>query len=144
MTQRRQTLGRNGESQAARFLEARGYRIVDRNVRVDRVEIDVIVSRGDLVAFVEVKSRRAWGTRDAPRHTNAAEAVDQRKQARIRRGAAQWLRLHPRLRARAGRIRFDVVTCLLIEGDREMDPPNETTAPDEPARWSIEHWEAAF
>ena len=96
------------------------------------------------VAFVEVKSRRVRRTQGAPRHTNAAEAVDQRKQARIRRGAAQWLRLHPRERAHAARIRFDVVTCLLIEGEREWASQNDTTAPDEPARWSIEHWEAAF
>lgn len=141
MTQRRQTLGRNGERQAARFLESRGYRIVERNVRVDRVEIDLIALHGGVLVFVEVKSRRLRGTSDDPQHTNAAEAVDPRKQARIRRGASQWLRMNPRVRSLAGRVRFDVVTCLLRE---ETDAPNETPAPDEPARWSIEHWEAAF
>ena len=39
MTNHRQWLGREGEAQAALFLETRGYRIVARNVRVDRIEI---------------------------------------------------------------------------------------------------------
>jgi len=34
----------------------RGYRIVARNVRADRVEIDIIARRGRVLAFVEVKT----------------------------------------------------------------------------------------
>ena len=56
MTKDRRWLGREGETRAARFLESRGYRIVARNVRADRVEIDLVARRGTLLAFVEVKS----------------------------------------------------------------------------------------
>ncbi len=133
MTKRRQALGRAGEERAARFLAARGYQIVARNVRAERVEIDLIARSGRVLCFVEVKTRQqALGvTRaNAPEtgHGEAAESVDSRKQARLRRGAAAWLAAHPQIARHAGRVRFDVITCL-----RRQD-----------ARWSIDHWRAAF
>ncbi len=142
-TNHRQWLGREGEAQAALFLETRGYRIIARNVRVDRIEIDLIARRGGLLVFVEVKSRRASC------HGDAAEAVDERKQRRIRRGAHAWLSTKPVEARGTGQRRFDVVTCLL-DANFGVDPDpasggsrNEPTAP-KGARWSIEHWEAAF
>lgn len=143
MTNHRQWLGREGEAQAALFLETRGYRIVARNVRVDRIEIDLIARRGGLLVFVEVKSRRASS------HGDAAEAVDERKQRRIRRGANAWLSAKPAEARGTGQRRFDVVTCLLDASfctgpdSASAGSRNETTAPER-ARWSIEHWEAAF
>jgi len=149
MTNRRQELGREGESRAARFLETRGYRIVARNVRAARVEIDLIVRRGSMLVFVEVKSRRlrqnAGRDRVMSDHGLAAEAVDRRKQQRIRRGAHAWLAANPAEARQTRQRRFDVVTCLLA--DWIPTPPDaaqkKTTAPF-PARWSIQHWEAAF
>jgi putative endonuclease len=157
MSNPRQRLGHEGEAQAARFLEARGYRIVARNVRADRVEIDLIVRRGAMLVFVEVKSRRTVRTAlsenrngigiglEVTGHGLAAEAVDERKQRRLRRGAHAWLSANPLEARRTRQRRFDVVTCLL---DGRLPAPGEdskkkTTAP-EGARWSIEHWEAAF
>lgn len=164
MTNARHRLGRAGEQAAARFLAARGYRIVARNVRADRVEIDVIARRGPLLVFIEVKSRASFGS------GSAAEAVDARKQARLRRGARAWLAERPVAARGVRRTRFDVVTCVRAPlgngGERSLDGrrprvaiarpcsarpaepfgswfPNETTAPGE-ARWWIEHWEAAF
>ena len=95
-------LGREGERAAAAYLERTGHRILARNARVEGVELDLVVERGGVVVFVEVKTRRgrAFG---APE-----EAVDARKQARILRGAAAWLRQQ---RRRPRRVRFDVVTC---------------------------------
>ena len=147
MTKRRQALGRDGEAEAARFLEARGYRIVARNVRAARVEIDLIAQRASLIAIVEVKSRRATSPDGFGGHAQAAEAVDPQKQARLRRGARAWLDTNRSLSRRASRVRFDVVTCLLESAptpqSRESAPRNDTTSP-EGARWSVQHWEAAF
>jgi putative endonuclease len=137
VTRGRQALGREGEARAARFLESRGYQIVARNVRAERVEIDLVASRGERLVFVEVKTRRASARGGYGRHASAAEAVDPRKQARLRRGALAWLGAHPGLRRRFGSVRFDVVTCL-------APPWNATTASSGEARWSIEHWPAAF
>jgi len=139
----RPALGRLGEDAAASFLAARGYRIVARNVRADRVELDLIVRRGGVLVFVEVKSRSGAG------HGQAAEAVDPRKQRRLRHGARAWLATRPTEAAGVGQHRFDVVTCILLEErlleGRALDagPQNTTSAPDG-ARWSIEHWESAF
>ncbi|MEE8165340.1 MAG: YraN family protein [Myxococcota bacterium] len=148
----RQRLGRAGEASAARFLESRGYRIIARNVRADRVEIDLVARRGPLLVFVEVKSR------NSDRHGSPAEAVDRRKQQRLRRGARAWLASEPAAARGYRRLRFDVVTCLRVgpRGSQEPRPrrspgparfgawvQDESTAPDR-ARWWIEHWEAAF
>ena len=118
-TDARRELGAAGEAAACADLERRGYRILARNARVDRVELDVVAERAGVVVFVEVKTRRnrACGA--------AAEAVDARKRARIARGAAAWLRAtgrHPR------RVRFDVITCEPAPG----------------GAFHVIHWEAAF
>ncbi|HZX67255.1 MAG TPA: YraN family protein [Candidatus Elarobacter sp.] len=92
--------GRAGETAAAALLEAAGYRIVARNVRLPGGEIDIIARDGDTVVFVEVKARasRTFGS--------AVGAVDARKRATLRKIAGDWLQVAaPRARAR-----FDVVT----------------------------------
>ncbi len=50
-------LGRKGEKAAARYLKRKGYKILGRNVRTPFCEIDIIARRGEVVAFVEVKTR---------------------------------------------------------------------------------------
>ena len=57
-TDERQKRGLAGEEQAIRYLLSRGWALVAHRFRVGRSEIDLIVRRGDLVAFVEVKTRR--------------------------------------------------------------------------------------
>src|SRR2546429_9440159 len=87
----RRELGQIGETLAASYLATRGWQIVDRNVRFREGEIDIVASRGGILAFVEVKTRRsaAFGS--------PAEAVTWRKQRRIRALATRYLsERHPR------------------------------------------------
>ena len=100
MTDHRRTLGAQGEALAAAHLAREGYRIVDRNVRADGVELDLVAARGKLRVFVEVKTRRSR------QQGLPEEAVDGRKRARLVRGAAAWMREQG---VRAGRVRFDVI-----------------------------------
>lgn len=93
-------LGRWGEDVAARHLERAGFRILDRNWRAGRLEIDLVVRDGGTIAFVEVKTRRP-----GPQHP--AEAIDRRKRARLRKAAARWITTHAE---RAREYRFDVVS----------------------------------
>ena len=116
---KKNTLGTEGESRAAQYLTRRGYRIAARNVRAGGVEIDLVATRGRLVAFVEVKTRRS------ARFGRPEEAVDAAKRARLIRGAAAWLREHPQ---RERRVRFDVIAL-------------QSRGPD---AWDIRHFEGAF
>jgi putative endonuclease len=81
--------GRKGEWLAALYLQAKGYRILDRRVRTPMGEVDLIAKRGRLVAFVEVKFRAQV--------ENAAVAVTPASWQRIARAADFWMARHPAL-----------------------------------------------
>lgn len=70
-------------------------------------ELDLVLFRDGEIVFCEVKARRS------ERYGTAAEAVDWRKQRRIRSLAAQWLSAS----GRRGRVRFDVATVTGVEVD---------------------------
>jgi putative endonuclease len=74
---RRQELGRWGEDLAADWLVRHGCEILDRNVRTPYGEIDLVARQGDLLLFVEVKTRtnRTFGLPE--------ESVTSRKQAHM-------------------------------------------------------------
>ena len=58
MTDNRKQLGGWGEGVAAHHLEAKGYEILERNWRTGQGEIDLVAKAGQVVVFVEVKTRR--------------------------------------------------------------------------------------
>ena len=97
-------LGRLGEELATRHLRRRGWRILGRNVREGRKEIDIIARRGDVLAFVEVKTRRSHG------FGHPLEAISRRKQSEIREVAGRWLHRNPQ---RVNTLRFDAVGIIL-------------------------------
>ncbi|MDQ6909966.1 MAG: YraN family protein [Actinomycetota bacterium] len=103
MTQARRRLGARGEDAVAGWYEAAGYEVVARNWRCRTGELDLIVRRGGVYVFCEVKTRTstAFG---APQ-----EAVTRKKQARLRALAAQWLQTSAE---RVAELRFDVA-CVL-------------------------------
>ncbi len=53
------SLGTQGETLAANYLAARGYKILERNFRAGHQELDIIAEHSDILHFVEVKTRRA-------------------------------------------------------------------------------------
>lgn len=73
----RRKLGDFGERMAVQHLEAKGYRVIERNYRRREGEIDIIAQGGGVLAFVEVKCRRGnlMGT--------AVEALSRTKQRRL-------------------------------------------------------------
>jgi putative endonuclease len=79
----------SGERRAARWYRLRGWRVVAANVRAGGNELDLIVRRGRVLRFVEVKERAGSG------FGGAAGAVGLEKQRRVRRAAAAWLAAHP-------------------------------------------------
>ncbi len=93
-------LGRRGERAAEKHLRRSGYRIVARNYRAAGAEIDLVAMDGETLVFVEVKTRRRLeaGTPE--------EAVDERKQKRMRRAAEIFA---TRYRADDITMRFDII-----------------------------------
>ena len=91
-----------GEKIAADFLTKKGYKILEKNFRFGRIEVDIIASKGDTIVFVEVK-RREKADFGAPE-----VFVDGKKQARIMKIARFYM-------AEKGlfetyNVRFDVVS----------------------------------
>src|SRR5437763_17188936 len=81
-------LGRKGERRAAWFYRLRGFSIVARNARVRGGEIDLIVRRGKLLVFVEVKTRRSLAAGEG------FAAVDANKKTQIVRLTEAYLATH--------------------------------------------------
>ncbi len=79
------TLGRRGETIASRYLEGKGYQILEKNYRALRGEIDIIARKRGEITFVEVKSGRSL------RFGPPLERVDLRKQRQIAKVALAWL-----------------------------------------------------
>jgi putative endonuclease len=94
-------LGAHGEELAAKWYTARGYEVLARNWRCPAGELDLVVGRGRLVVFCEVKARTT------PAYGSGTEAVTAVKRARLRRLAAAWLAANRPAGARG--VRFDVV-----------------------------------
>lgn len=100
--------GRAGEDLAAAYLAEKGFRILERNFRCPRGEIDLVCEQGGVLVFVEVKARS--GTeRGEP-----GEAVGRDKQARLVKAASLYL---SRRRAWERPCRFDLVSVIFLDGD---------------------------
>ncbi len=111
-------LGQKGEALAADYLEAKGYRLLDRNYRFERAEVDLVMfeptpaNDGGEIVFVEVKARRGTG------FGRPEDAVTEAKQKAIRRVAEAWL--HER-KLFPSPVRFDVVAILFGGEEPEVE-----------------------
>jgi putative endonuclease len=85
--QRARAFGLRAESLAAAWLRLKFYTVLDRNFSAPGGEIDLVVRRGDTIAFVEVKAR--------PTLDEAVAAIDKAKATRISRAARMWLAANP-------------------------------------------------
>lgn len=81
-------VGEAGEDLAARHLEKKGYRIVERRVRFRRGELDIVARDGRDWVFVEVR------TRTTARMGGAAEAMGPVKARRLARAAREYVDRH--------------------------------------------------
>lgn len=102
-------LGDRGEELAARHLEAGGWIVLHRNFRMGHKEIDLVARRGEVVAFVEVKTRAGLG------YGHPLEAITWKKRREIGRVAMAWIDRHGRP---GDTYRFDAV-AILVEAGRE-------------------------
>jgi putative endonuclease len=93
--------GRAGEEAAAVHLEKQGMRILERNFRSRKGEVDIIALDGETIIFAEVKSWSSYGI-DA-----LEQSLDTKKQRKIIETSKYFLSVHRKYRYMA--IRFDVI-----------------------------------
>jgi putative endonuclease len=114
---RRRRLGALGEELAAAHLARLDFTILARNVRTRHGEIDLIAWDGRVLAFVEVKTRRA-SSRPSGRTPDPLEGLRGRQRARLRRLAVAWLAADAARRPAARAIRFDAIGVTVDGGGR--------------------------
>jgi len=105
-------LGRIGEDAAAKFLARQRFRILERNYRVKSGEIDIIARDGDVLVFVEVK------TRQSDFFAQPIESVGFHKQQKLRRLADRYLAEHE---LPESDVRFDVVSVVMRGRKSEIE-----------------------
>lgn len=99
--------GLDAEDEAARFLEALGFAVLDRRWKCPDGELDLVVASAGMIVFVEVKARADQAAGQAVLERLGAD------HARLMAAAEQWIAAHPE--ACEGRdMRFDVV--LIVPG----------------------------
>jgi putative endonuclease len=120
--------GRRGEEQALAYLEAKGYRLVARNFRHRRGELDLIVDAPDgTLVFVEVKANRGQSA------GRPLERVDGRKVRRLQRLAQRYCALE---KQEHRDMRFDVVGVdLAVDGAARIEHLEAAFLPDGAGYW---------
>ena len=108
MAIQKKQLGQMGEEAAVGFLTRQGYRIIERNFRNKLGEVDIIAYDGDIMCFVEVK------TRNSDVFGSPLESVTLIKQKKICRVALSYLKFKGHYDVKS---RFDVV-AVYSEGER--------------------------
>ena len=81
-------MGREAEGLVAKELEKQGYKLVTRNWRMRFCEIDLVMTKGDEVYFIEVKYR------SSDRQGNGLDYITPKKLQQMRFAAAYWMTLN--------------------------------------------------
>lgn len=82
-------LGSRGEEKACKYLQENGFRIVARNFRCLRGEIDIVATKDLTLCFIEVK------TRTSVQFGLPCQSVNSKKQMHMKRAAEFYLMSKP-------------------------------------------------
>ena len=104
---RHNKIGEMAENLATDYLRRKGFKILDRNWRFSRAEIDVVAMDGEILVFVEVKSLGY----DAFARPEAS--ITTYKQGLIMDAATQYMEMI----GHEWEIRFDVISLIINEGE---------------------------
>lgn len=111
MKQFNKTLGKLGEDKASDYLIKNGFRILDRNNSTKWGELDLIVTKNNVLIFVEVKLKTSedFGTPE--------EMIGKYKLAQVKRTAEMYLLNNQDIAKKFDRYQIDAV-CIVEETDR--------------------------
>lgn len=112
-------LGKFGEDVAVDFLEKEGYKIVGRNLKFGRHELDIIAEDRYFLVFVEVKTR-SCSHPESSDYGNPGRAVTYKKRTDTIRATYDYLKTHGTQK----QPRIDVIEVFLQHvGDNRATPP---------------------
>ena len=100
-----------GETEAARMLEKKGFRIVERNWRMGHLEVDLIAENKREIVFAEVKARTSTFGNRMPE-----ENVDEIKRRRMVAAANAYVKY----RQIEKNVRFDIIGLLINPETQEI------------------------
>jgi len=112
-------IGNRGEDLAVAHLEAKGYTVLALNFRSGKNEVDVIAQQGDLIVFVEVKTRTSSFFGE-PFH-----AVSRDKQRRTIAAANAYMEKHGVMLE----ARFDIISIIINQDRHRIDHLEEAYYP---------------
>lgn len=114
----KQITGALGEELAASFLVANGYTVIGRNLHFSKNEIDIVAEDGDVIAFIEVKTRSVLypesGDFGIP-----SRAVDAKKRNNLVSATRAYLAANPVSK----QPRMDVIEVYLKESNSQFPTP---------------------
>jgi putative endonuclease len=107
--------GRRAEQAVVEYLEAAGFVVVARNLRLGRLEIDIVARKSELIVVVEVRTRGegAW--------TTPLGSLSRTKRERIRRAGQRLWRQRYQRDPSAERMRFDAASVRFHDGRAEIE-----------------------
>ena len=98
--------GKKGEKMALGWLRERSYTILEQNWRFGRWEVDIIAEKGEVLHFIEIKTRRTT------KFGLPEQSVGDKKIQNLINAAEQYLHLHSQWH----RIQFNILSILIIQG----------------------------
>lgn len=103
-------LGQKGEDQAAKHLQDKGYKILKRNWKSGKLEVDIIAENKDFIVFAEVK------TRSEDFQTDPVTSITREKQRSLIYCADTYIKRYNITRE----CRFDVIIVIKKEDSYEI------------------------
>lgn len=113
MLRKTKKIGNEGEDIAASYIRKKGYKILCRNYKGKKGEIDIIGYKDKTIVFVEVKRRAKKGLQ------KPEEAVDVRKQRKIIAAAKEFLAKEKLSEYKY--VRFDILGITDTEDGRNIE-----------------------
>ncbi|MEN8122353.1 MAG: YraN family protein [Bacteroidota bacterium] len=104
-------LGVLGEDIATRYLLQKGYKLLDRNWRWKKKELDIIAIDKEFLVFVEVKTRK-FGSLENPK-----DAVTRKKQKFIIEGANAYIES----KNLENEVRLDIISVIIKDEDHIIE-----------------------
>lgn len=104
------SLSDRGVDAVEKFFERKGYTILKRDWSCSEGSFDLICEDGDMLCFIEVKTRRLYKESGLPN-----EGISEQKRSKFEKIAAEFLKTYDKVDIQ---VRFDIVTLLILSEDR--------------------------